>query len=53
MAEDEPEPKPLSESQLAKRRRGNLVIALALFGFVALVFIITIARLGGHVFDRP
>ena len=35
----------------AKRRRANLVIALALFAFVVFVFIITMARLGGHVFD--
>ena len=53
MSGEEPAPKPLSEPEVAKRRRGNLVIALALFAFVALVFIITIVRLGGHVFDHP
>jgi len=53
MSEEEPAPKLLSEAEVAKRRRGNLVIALALFAFVVLVFIITITRLGGHVFDRP
>jgi hypothetical protein len=43
---------PLSDAAKAKRKRANLAIALALFGFVVLVFIVTIARLGGHVFDR-
>lgn len=53
MTAEEPEPKPLTDAQVARRRRGNLVIALALFAFVALVFVITIVRLGGHVFDHP
>jgi hypothetical protein len=53
MSEEESEPKPLTDAEVAKRRRGNLVIALALFAFVALVFAVTIARLGGHVFDHP
>jgi len=53
MPGEELEPKPLSDIELAKRKRGNWAIALALFGFVALVFIITITRLGGHVFEHP
>ena len=53
MSEQKPTSEPLSDAELKKRRRGNIVIALALFAFVALVFVITIARLGGHVFDRP
>jgi hypothetical protein len=42
----------LDEQARARRRHGNLVIALALGLFVILVFIITIVRLGGHVLDR-
>jgi hypothetical protein len=38
------------ETAKARRRRG-LAIALALGGFVILVFVITIAKLGGHVAD--
>jgi len=53
MSAQEPEPKQLSDAEVKKRRRGNLVIALSLFAFVALVFIITIARLGGHALDHP
>jgi hypothetical protein len=44
--------KTLSDEQKAKRRRANIVIALALGAFVVLVFIITIVRLGGHVFEH-
>ena len=44
--------KTLSEEQKAKRKRANIVIAVVLGGFVILVFIITIARLGGHVFEH-
>ena len=36
----------------SKRKRANLAIALALFAFVVLVFIITIARMGGRVFEN-
>jgi hypothetical protein len=35
------------------RRRRNLVMALALAAFVALVFAVTMARLGAGVLDRP
>ena len=50
MSDDRPKTE-LTEAMKAKRRRANLAIALALFAFVALVFIITIVRLGGRVFE--
>jgi hypothetical protein len=34
------------------RRRRNLVLAIGLVAFVVLTFIVTIAKLGGHVADR-
>ena len=42
---------PKSESQaFAKARRGrNIALALGLVAFVILVFVVTIARLGGNV----
>jgi hypothetical protein len=45
---------PLNETGAAAkaRRRRNLVIALTLAGFAILTFIVTIAKLGGHVADR-
>ena len=42
----------LSEAAKAKRRRANIAIAMALGAFVILVFIVTIVRLGGHVFEH-
>lgn len=38
---------------LRARNRRNIVIALALAAFVALVFVITMARLGAGVLERP
>ena len=45
---------PLRESEAARKaRRGrNIALALGLVAFVALVFVVTIARLGGHVADH-
>jgi hypothetical protein len=45
---------PLREGEAAKKaRRGrNIALALGLVAFVALVFVVTIARLGGHVADH-
>ncbi len=33
------------------RRMRNLALAGALFAFVILIFVVTLVRLGGHVFD--
>lgn len=51
---DEPEaPVVLTPEQVKKRQRGNIVIALSLLAFMALVFAVTLARLGANVLDRP
>ncbi len=44
---------PLREgTDFAKARRGrNIALALGLVIFVILVFLVTIIRMGGHVFD--
>jgi hypothetical protein len=34
------------------RRRRNIALALGLVAFVVLTFVVTIARLGGHVADH-
>jgi hypothetical protein len=40
------------DEAFAKARRGrNVALALGLVVFVVLVFLVTIIRLGGHVFD--
>lgn len=46
---------PQRESEVdAKARRGrNIALALGLVLFVALVFVVTIVRLGGNVAHRP
>lgn len=43
----------LTPDELAARKRRNLWIALAIVGFVALVFLVTLARLQANVLDRP
>ena len=35
------------------RRRRNIAMALGLVGFVVLIFVVTIVRLGGNVAHRP
>ncbi len=45
---------PEEQKELEERRKGrNLAIGLALAGFVLLVFVITVVRLGPGVLDRP
>lgn len=46
-------PNPPPDDPDTARKRRSLAIALALFGFVALVFLVSLVRLQGHVFDRP
>ncbi|NWG53290.1 MAG: hypothetical protein HXY28_06180 [Hydrogenophilaceae bacterium] len=43
----------LTPEQERARRRRNLWIALSLAAFMALVFFITLAKLGAAVLDRP
>lgn len=51
-AADETAVGPLPPEQASARKRRNVVIALGLIGFVALVFVITLVRLQGHVVER-
>lgn len=44
---------PLSADELRARKRRNVWIALSIGAFIALVFLITIARLQAGVLDRP
>ena len=38
------------EVQIARqRRKRNIALALVLFGFIALLYLVTVARLGGNV----
>ena len=57
MTEPEAKPAPVaraSEDAAQKARRGrNLAIALGLVGFVVLVYLFTLFRMGGNVLDRP
>lgn len=43
----------LTPEQEAARKRRNLWIALSIAAFVALVFAITLAKLGANVVERP
>lgn len=47
-----PAHRPPTPEEQARTRR-NWAIALALFAFVALVFFVTVARLGADVLNRP
>ena len=43
-----------SDEAAARARRGrNLAIALGLVGFVVLVYLVTVFRMGGNVINRP
>ena len=45
---------PMNESPEAARarKRRNLVLAVALFAFAALIFVVTLIRLGGDIVNR-
>lgn len=43
----------MTPEELQARKRRNLWIALAIAGFIVLVFLITLARLQAGVLDRP
>jgi hypothetical protein len=42
-----------SEAETKARRGRNIALALGLLLFVALIFVVTIIRLGANVVDRP
>ena len=41
----------IAQRNARERRKRNFAVALILGGMVALFFLMTIVRLGGHVFD--
>jgi hypothetical protein len=43
----------MTPDELKARKRRNVWIALSILAFVALVFAITMAKLGASVLDRP
>jgi hypothetical protein len=48
-----PQP-PADPKAFAKARRNrNIAIALGLVGFIVLVYLVTVLRMGGHVAERP
>ncbi|HEY4345016.1 MAG TPA: hypothetical protein VGN05_11765 [Parvibaculum sp.] len=47
------EPFRWTEEQLKRRRQRNVALAWVLAGLVVLFFVITIAKLGGNVANRP
>jgi hypothetical protein len=53
MSDNQQPPLRWSEEQLKRRRQRNLALAWVLGGVVLLFFVITIAKLGGNVADRP
>ena len=43
-----------SKDAAARARRGrNIAIAIGLVGFVVLVYLVTVFRMGGNVINRP
>lgn len=52
-AAQEPRGIRLTEEQLRARRARSIAIALALGAFVAVIFAVTIVRLGANVFTGP
>jgi hypothetical protein len=43
----------LTAAQLRRRRARSIAIALALFAFVALFYVVTIAKIGGNIASGP
>jgi hypothetical protein len=39
----------LTEAELRRRRARSVAIAIALFAFVALFYVVTIAKIGGNI----
>jgi hypothetical protein len=44
---------PYTQEVRAAQRRRSIATALALIGFVAIVFLITIVKLQGHALNKP
>jgi hypothetical protein len=43
----------LTPEEQSKRKQRNLALALALAAFVALVYLVTVVKLGANVLNRP
>jgi hypothetical protein len=48
-----PKPVRLTPEEQKRRRKRSLAIALTLGGLVLLIFVVTIAKLGPQVLNRP
>ena len=46
-------PTELTPEEKKKQRQRNLAVALILAAFVALVYVVTVVKLGGNVLNRP
>ena len=49
----EPRPQPLSPEEQKRRRQRSVALALALGALVILFYVVTIAKLGPGVLNRP
>ena len=45
-------PQSLTPEEQKKRQQRNIVLALSIIGFVVIVFLVTILRLGGSIAER-
>jgi len=43
----------LTPQEQKKRQQRNIVLALSIVGFVLIVFLVTILRLGGSIAEQP
>ena len=48
----DPAPAVLTDEQVKARSKRNVAIALSLVGFVVLVFVVTLVKLGANVAER-
>ena len=43
----------LTDEEMRKRRSRSVALALVLGGLVLLLFVVTIAKIGGNIINRP
>ena len=53
MSNEEEYPKPLTAEEVQRRRKRSLAIALTLGALVVLFYVLTIAKLGPQILNRP
>ena len=51
--QNSPQPRPLTPEEAQRRRKRSLAIAAVLFTLVAIFYVLTIAKLGPQVLNRP